>query len=71
MSLIRGMPTVPKVFLAMLDVCGLCPAAGPTLKRPCAGGGTDDKYQRNKFLLLFACVCVFLLLDIKKEGFHP
>ena len=34
--LIRGMLTGPKVFLAMLDACELCPETGPTLKRSCA-----------------------------------
>ena len=32
----RGMPTGPKVFLALPDACGFGPATGPTLKRPCA-----------------------------------
>ena len=34
--LIRRMTTGPKVFLAMLETGGICPATGPSLKRPCA-----------------------------------
>ena len=47
--IIGGMPTGPKVFLAMLDACGLQPCDRTHLKNGLvsylSGGGADDKYQ--------------------------
>ena len=46
---IRGMPTEPKVFLAMPDTCGLRPYDRTHLKNGLvpylSSGGTDDKYR--------------------------
>ena len=73
--LIRGMPTRLKVFLVMLDACGLWPYDRTHLKNGLvpyfSGGGTDDKYRVLPSLTLwqsdwrstpFYLCCIILLL---------
>ena len=73
--LIRGIPTEPKVFLAMLSACGLRPCGRTHQKRPCAtlacsmGRATDTAAAVISTLPVFVYVET-LLRDLDTFVWH-